>query len=108
MSEREPKRHNWSRDGETCLDCGDKDWMAGAVCQSLPQRQKDEYEHYWPTCELRWNTVEVNPNGPTAAIPWTGEPQYARVLEQRWKRHGHPDKWRFIPSYFNAPHDEKP
>lgn len=33
----EPKRHNWSRDGETCLDCGDKDWMAGAVCRPTPR-----------------------------------------------------------------------
>ena len=26
--------HKWSNDGETCLQCGDKDWMAGPVCRS--------------------------------------------------------------------------
>jgi len=30
--------HRWSRDGETCLRCGDKDWRASADC--IP---KDNY-----------------------------------------------------------------
>jgi hypothetical protein len=29
---KEPKRHRWDRDGERCLDCGDKDWMDDPVC----------------------------------------------------------------------------
>lgn len=24
-----PREHRWDRDGERCLDCGDKDWMGG-------------------------------------------------------------------------------
>jgi hypothetical protein len=30
------KAHNWDRDGERCLDCGDKDWMADAHCSASP------------------------------------------------------------------------
>lgn len=27
------KSHNWNDVGERCLDCGDKDWFAGTVCE---------------------------------------------------------------------------
>jgi hypothetical protein len=27
------KAHRWSPDGETCLDCGDKDWRASSNCE---------------------------------------------------------------------------
>ena len=27
--------HDWSKDGERCANCGDKDWMAGSYCVSL-------------------------------------------------------------------------
>jgi hypothetical protein len=26
------QRHQWDADGERCVKCGDKDWMAGPVC----------------------------------------------------------------------------
>jgi hypothetical protein len=29
------KNHRWDADGETCLDCGDKDWMGGS-CNAAP------------------------------------------------------------------------
>jgi hypothetical protein len=38
--------HKWSRDGETCLECGDKDWMAGPVC-----RPKSIGEKHAACCE---------------------------------------------------------
>lgn len=31
--ERSAKRHNWDDAGERCLDCGDRDWFAGPVCE---------------------------------------------------------------------------
>jgi hypothetical protein len=37
----ERERHVWSRDGETCLKCGDKDWMGGA-CIPIPARTEDD------------------------------------------------------------------
>ena len=29
---KEAKSHRWDGSGERCLDCGDKDWIASAVC----------------------------------------------------------------------------
>jgi len=29
---RAEQRHQWDADGERCVKCGDKDWMAGPVC----------------------------------------------------------------------------
>lgn len=29
------ERHEWDRDGERCVKCGDKDWMAGPVCSAV-------------------------------------------------------------------------
>lgn len=26
--------HEWDRDGERCLKCGDKDWFAGTECSA--------------------------------------------------------------------------
>ena len=30
------KPHRWNDDGERCLDCGDKDWMADKYCSAAP------------------------------------------------------------------------
>ena len=30
------KPHRWNDDGERCLDCGDKDWMADKHCSAAP------------------------------------------------------------------------
>lgn len=27
-------RHAWNDDGETCLKCGDKDWMNDPICSN--------------------------------------------------------------------------
>lgn len=64
----EPKRHQWSRDGETCVVCGDKDWMGGP-CKPAPQPESEDGERVllWdktnqsfktdprPACELTTN-----------------------------------------------------
>lgn len=35
----EPRGHQWDEDGERCVKCGDKDWMAGKSCsESLVNR----------------------------------------------------------------------
>jgi hypothetical protein len=38
-----PKPHRWDGPGERCLDCGDKDWMAGPYCSGAaqPARQQE-------------------------------------------------------------------
>ena len=66
--------------------------------------QENQFLRYRPTCELRWNTLAVNPNGATATIPWIGEPQYARVLQQKWESpmvNEYPI-WRNVPEFFKA------
>lgn len=35
------KPHRWNDDGERCLDCGDKDWMADKYCSAAPVVQPD-------------------------------------------------------------------
>lgn len=40
------KPHRWNDDGERCLDCGDKDWMADKYCSAAPVVQ--EKQEPWP------------------------------------------------------------
>lgn len=32
----EGKQHRWNAEGERCLDCGEKDWFAGPICNGSP------------------------------------------------------------------------
>lgn len=65
---------------------------------------ENKFIHYRPTAELRWNTKEFNPNGETATIPWLGEPQYRRVLEQKWESPmvNEFPIWKPVPELFKA------
>ena len=36
------KPHRWNDDGERCLDCGDKDWMADKYCSAAPVVQEKQ------------------------------------------------------------------
>lgn len=44
--------HEWDRDGEKCLKCGDKDWFVGSVCEGRmgqdeqPTPRTDEVAFY--------------------------------------------------------------
>lgn len=68
------------------------------------QDAENKLKNYRPTAELRWNTVEVNPNGATATIPWLGDPHYARVLQQKWVSDFTNEfpVWRNVPEFFKA------
>lgn len=43
------KPHRWNDDGERCLDCGDKDWMADKYCSAAPVVQ--------PEIEAKYNEL---------------------------------------------------
>lgn len=49
-----PARHEWDRDGERCVKCGEKDWMADAVCSESKLRPS-------PAPALRTEQVDDTP-----------------------------------------------
>jgi len=40
----EPARHEWGGEGDRCVKCGDKDWMADPVCSESKLRRQSEGE----------------------------------------------------------------
>lgn len=40
FNERQPMLHKWNEDGERCVVCGDKDWMATTVCDGPPESRE--------------------------------------------------------------------